>query len=282
MIEHIRSILVGLTKEFGVEPEEESYAVAYGLSLAQTAGAHLAVQAASQRLHLRNSDINRTIAGLVGSANARLRHLARVAAEQARREGLAAGVIIKTHTPHLSFPALLASFTALAHVHDLSVIDAEPEPIHPDRDLIQALLISSGRPLLVVPPGWEAFRARRMLIGWDGTGRAARAVHDALPFLRHAEAVQIVAVTGEKDLPETVNGADLAPHLARHGVAVDVNCSAARSGDVAQTLREAAAGFGAEMIVMGGYAHSRLRQLVFGGVTQSLLKSSPVPLLMSY
>jgi nucleotide-binding universal stress UspA family protein len=65
-------------------------------------------------------------------------------------------------------------------------------------------------------------------------------------------------------------------------VNVDVNCVHARKGDVAQTLRDCAALYGADMIVMGGYVHSRLREMVFGGVTQSLLKSSPVPLFLSY
>lgn len=280
MVEGIKSVLVGLTKEFG--PEETSSALGYGLSLAREAEAHLTVQAASQRIHLRNQDVSRTIGSLVGAANDRLRELARAAGDTVRSEAAAAGVAVTVNAPHLQLSELLASFTSLAHVHDLSVTDAEPEAIHPDRDLIQALLMQSGRPLLVVPPGWEAFRARRIILAWDGSGRAARAVHDSLPFLRAAEVARIVTVTGEKELPRAVDGADLAPHLARHGVAVEASCLAARGGDVARTLREAAEDFGAEMIVMGGYVHSRLRQLVFGGVTQSLLKQSPVPLLVSY
>jgi len=130
--------------------------------------------------------------------------------------------------------------------------------------------------------GWDTFRAQRILIAWDGSSRASRAVHDALPFLRAAQAVKVVVVTGEKELPASADGSDIAPHLARHGVPVEVTSAAARDGDVAQALRGEAEREGADMIVMGGYVHSRLRELVFGGVTQSLLKSSPVPLLMSY
>lgn len=280
MLDGIKTVLVALTKEFG--PEEASSATGYGLTLAQAAGAHLTVQAASQRIHLRNQEVSRTIGGLVGGANARLRHLAQEAVARARGEAEAAGVVATVHAPHLRPPALLDSFTRLAHVSDLSVIDAEPEAIHPDRDLIQALLVDSGRPLLVVPPGWEEFRARRVVVAWDGSGRAARAVHDALPFLRAAESTRIVSVTGEKALPDALDGADLAPHLARHGVAVEVDRLAAVGGDVAGTLRDEAARQGADMIVMGGYVHSPLRELLFGGVTQALLRRSPVPLLMSY
>jgi nucleotide-binding universal stress UspA family protein len=279
MIENVRSVLVGLTKEFG--PEETSSAVAYGLSLAQAAGAHLTVQAASQHIRLRNQGLTRLVSDLVGGANAQLQRLAQEAIATVEADAAASGVVAVAHSPHLSYPDLLASFRALAHVHDLSVIDAEPEPIHPDRGLIEALLVTSGRALLVVPAGWDTFRARRIVVAWDESGRAARAVHDALPFLRAAEAVQIMTVTGEKALPETVPGAELAPHLARHGVPVEVHSLKALDGDVAQTLRDAVEDFGAEMLVMGGFVHSRLRELVFGGVTQSLLRDAPVPLFMS-
>jgi nucleotide-binding universal stress UspA family protein len=280
MIENIKSVLVALSKEFG--PEENSSVLGYGLSLAQAAGAHLTVQAASQSIHLRNQDVSRTIGSLVGAANERLRQLASGAVETARSDAAAAGVAATFHTPHLSHPALLASFLGLARVHDLAIVDAEPEAIHPDRDLLQALLVNSGRPLIVVPVGWDTFRAQRVLIAWDGSSRASRAVHDALPFLRAAQAVMVVAVTGEKELPASADGSDIAPHLVRHGVPAEVTPAAARDGDVAQALRGEAERHGADMIVMGGYVHSRLRELVFGGVTQSLLKSSPVPLLMSY
>jgi nucleotide-binding universal stress UspA family protein len=103
-----------------------------------------------------------------------------------------------------------------------------------------------------------------------------------LPFLRAAEVVEVVAVMGEKDLPTTVTGADIAPHLTRHGVNVTVRTLPALNGDVAETLRNHATLTRADMIVMGGYVHSRLRELVFGGVTQSLLKQSPVALFLSY
>lgn len=281
MIENLRSILVGLTKEFGPE-EETSSVLGYGMSLAQQAGAHLTIQAASQRIHLRNQGVNRVIGDVVGEENERLRQLALAAVDQARADAAAAGVVVTVRTPQLAYPDLVNSFTSLARVNDLVVLDAEPEAIHPDRDLLQALLVNGGRPLVVVPAGWTGFHAQRILVAWDGSSRASRAVHDALPFLRAAEAVKVVAVTGEKELPRSVDGADIAPHLARHGVPVEVSPIAAWNGDVAQALRVEVERQGADMIVMGGYVHSRLRELIFGGVTQSLLKSSPVPLLMAH
>jgi len=280
MIQNIKSVLIGLTKEFG--PDETSSALGYGLSLAQQAGAHATVQAASIKMALSSAGISRIVAGLVQEENQRLKALAEAAARSAREDAGAAGVTCSASSPHLSYPQLLAVFRAQARLHDLTVVDAEPEAFAPDRGLIEALLMDSGRPLLVVPPGREVFRAKRIIVAWDGSGRAARAAADALPFLRAAETVEVIAVMGEKDLPTDVMGADIAPHLARHGVSVTVQTLPAVRGDVAETLRNHATLTHADMIVMGGYVHSRLRELVFGGVTHSLLEQSPVPLFLSY
>ena len=91
-----------------------------------------------------------------------------------------------------------------------------------------------------------------------------------------------MSVAGEKDLSRSIPGADLAPHLERHGVEVVVKNLAARDGDVGQTLRQEAHAFGADMIVMGAFVHSRLRELVFGGVTRSMLEQSSIPLFLSH
>jgi nucleotide-binding universal stress UspA family protein len=280
MVQNIKSVLIGLTKEFG--PEEDSSALAYGLSLARQAGAHVTVQAASLKLVVTNAFMGNFAAGLVHAENRRLHALAEVAAKSAQDDAAAADVVCSTYTPQLRYPDLLASFTAQARLHDLTVLDGEPEALHPDRGLIERLLTASGRPLVVVPPGRDVFSGRRIILAWDGSASAARAAGDALPFLRAAEAVEVVSLTGEKELPDAVTGADLAPHLARHGIAVSVQCVAARDGDVAQTLRDAADLFRADLIVMGGFVHSRLREMVLGGVTQSLLRDSRVPLLMAH
>ena len=212
----------------------------------------------------------------------RLHALAQAAARSATAEAEAAGLICTTHSPHLDYADLLKAFTMAARLQDLTVLDAEPEALTLDRGLMQSLLVDSGRPVLVVPPDKTTFSAGRIVLAWDGSAKAARAANDALPFLRAAAEVEVVAVVGEKELLDSVDGADIAPHLARHGAKVTVNCAAAQDGDVAETLRQTAPRSRADMIVMGGYVHSRLREMVFGGVTQSLLKSSPVPLFMSY
>jgi nucleotide-binding universal stress UspA family protein len=240
------------------------------------------VQAASLKLVLTHAYVSGFAADLVATENRRLSRLAAAAAETARHDAAASGVNCTTEAPHLPYPDLVRSFTDQARVHDVTILDAEPVALAVDRGLIETVLTDSGRPLIVVPRDHDTFTASRIVVAWDGSAKAARALNDALPFLRAAEAVDVVVVTGEKDLSDAVPGTEIASHLARHGVNVTVRNLAAERGDVAQTLRNVSVQSGAGLIVMGAYVHSRLRQMVLGGTTQSLLRSSPLPLFLSY
>jgi nucleotide-binding universal stress UspA family protein len=280
MLQQIKSVLIGVTEEG--DDQEVSSALRYGISLAQDAGAHATIQAAAVKLVLTHAFVSDFAAGLVATENQRLQTLAQAAADKARRDAEAAGVICTSEAPQLTYPDLVRSFTSQAHVHDLTVLDAEPVAIALDRGLIEHMLFESGRPLIVVPPGRDVFSSTRVIVAWDGSAKAARAMNDALPFLRAAEQVEVVTVSGEKDLSTSLPGAEVAPHLVRHGVNVSVVELEVENGDVAETLRRRAILSRADMIVMGAFVHSRLRQMVLGGVTQSLLKSCPVPLLLSH
>jgi nucleotide-binding universal stress UspA family protein len=280
MLQNIRSILIGITEEG--EAGERSSALAYGLSLARQANAHVTVQAASLKLTLTHAFVSAFAEGLVAAENRRLDALARAAADSSQRAAAASGVACTTQAPQLAYPALIRSFSSLARAHDLTVLDAEPIALAVDRGLIEAVLMDSGRPLIVVPQGREAFAGGRIVVAWDGSAKAARALNDALPFLRAATQVELVSVTGEKDLEHTVPGAEIAPHLTRHGVTVNVLMLPVLDADVAETLRNHAHLTRADMIVMGAYVHSRLREMVLGGTTQSLLKNAPVPLFLSF
>ncbi|MGH1590359.1 universal stress protein [Methylobacterium phyllosphaerae] len=274
-----RDILVAVTEEGrGDEPET---ALDYGLSLAATAGAHLTVQSAARRLTLVAGAGLGFVNDLVGSENRRLRGLALATAERAAGNAAGAGVICTTEAPALAYPDLIARLTARARLADLTLLDAETREVDLDRDLIDGVLFGSGRPLIVIPPGRSACARPRVVVAWDGSAQAARAANDALPFLRAAEAVEVVSVVGEKDLSATVAGAAFAPHLARHGVMVSVTTLPVVD-DVAETLRNAAGLFRADLLVMGAYRHYRLQEWFLGGVTQSLLARSAVPLFLAH
>jgi nucleotide-binding universal stress UspA family protein len=185
-------------------------------------------------------------------------------------------------SPQLPYGEFVGAFLAQARVHDLAVLDAEEHAVDVDRGLIEAALFRSGRPVIVVLPGRSAFSARRAIVAWDGTAGAARAAAEALPFLRAAESVAVVSVTGQKSLSGTAGGEALAAHLVRHGVpAAARTVAVGPEGGVAEVLRRQVGEMDADLLVMGAYERSRLREFVLGGVTQDLLRSPPAPLVMS-
>ena len=153
----------------------------------------------------------------------------------------------------------------------------------PDSGLIEAALFESGRPILIVPSNHPTGFPKHVLIAWDGSARAARAVADALPFLKTAEAVEIFTIVGEKDLSNSVSGAELAPRLAHHGIRVSVkDRPLLRGGDISDTLKDQIGLSRADTVVMGAYVHSRLQEWILGGLTRSMLVGSPVLMLMSH
>lgn len=168
------------------------------------------------------------------------------------------------------------------------VVAGQPEPeagAGLADDFAEELVLSAGRPVLFVPyAGTFPEVGRRVLIAWNAGREAARAVTDALPILARASIVQVVAFDPGKggadhgDIP----GADIALTLARHGVKVSVAQQQSDDVDVGNQILSRAADMQADLIVMGAYGHSRLRELVLGGVTRTLLDTMTVPVLMSH
>ena len=176
------------------------------------------------------------------------------------------------------------AFARIARRFDLSVI-GQPEPDKPalDRLIIEAVLFDSGRPVLVVPYIQRVgLKLDRVMVCWDGSRSAARAAADALPFIVRAKAAEIVIVATESAKSDEMPGADIAHHLARHGAKVSVERIVSTEIDVASTLLSHAADASADLLVMGGYGHSRLREFILGGATRGILAAMTVPTLMSH
>lgn len=152
------------------------------------------------------------------------------------------------------------------------------------QDLPEQLILNSCRPVLVVPfAGVFAAIGRTVLLGWDGSIQATRAVTHALPVLRRAERVvvgMIDPVSGASEHGD-VPGADIATYLARHGIKVEV-CSERDAGDAGEALLAMADKAGADLLVMGAYGHPRYREIMLGGATRTVLASATVPVLMSH
>ena len=170
-----------------------------------------------------------------------------------------------------------------ARYADLSVL-AQDTPETQDlrfADLAEDVLISAGRPILVLPAKASgAWTGRTVLVAWNGSREAARALADAMPLLEQAQAVEIFTA-GEQDIGD-LPGVDIAAHLARHKIAVEVFRFAGTEASVGDALLNRAADIGADLIVMGGYGRSRFREYVLGGVTRHVLQHLTVPVLMSH
>lgn len=150
------------------------------------------------------------------------------------------------------------------------------------REFFNSLLLESGRPVLLVPaaPVWR--KPRHVVVAWQPKREATRAIHDAMPFLRAAESVDLVEVGDERDEEGPSPGSDIAAHLARHGVKVRAVLLPAGDSVSASLLAHAHA-TGAGLIVTGGFGHSRFREWVMGGVTADLLATPcAMPILFSH
>lgn len=148
-------------------------------------------------------------------------------------------------------------------------------------DLPEDLVLSAGRPVLIIPYiGAPNGIGKNVIVAWNASREAARAVADAMPLLEQAEKVEVVVAGAEPigDLP----GADIAVHLARHGINVGVHRAVVDDIDVGDVLLNRVTDLGADLMVMGGYGRSRLRELVLGGATRHILEHMTIPVLMSH
>ncbi len=194
------------------------------------------------------------------------------------------GVTAEPLTLSTSFAGAGDQFGRIARRFDLSIVgQADPEAGAAEDIIGEAALFESGRPLIVVPYIQKApLKLDRVMVCWDGSRAATRAIADAMPLLERAGRVEIVIVTNERGKKDEIEGADLATHLARHGLNVEVKRTALGGIDVADVILSHAADAASDFIVMGGYGHSRLREFVLGGVTRSIFRSMTIPVLMSH
>jgi len=151
--------------------------------------------------------------------------------------------------------------------------------------LIDRLVLSAGRPVLVIPyiGAYETI-GKRVMVAWDAGRLAARAVNDAIPLMQNAKVVEVMAVNPKeaKDGHSDTPGSDICLHLARHGINADAEHVISNEVDPGNMLLSRAADQSTDLIVMGAYGHRRLRELVLGGVTHHILKHMTVPVLMAH
>jgi nucleotide-binding universal stress UspA family protein len=181
---------------------------------------------------------------------------------------------------------LIARLAALNARHaDIAVIVRPIDKLDNRENVIVSTLFGGGRPVLMLPPKFkQEFAPKRVMVAWNASKEAARAAADAAPFLANASEVRVLTVDakpefmGHGDAP----GEDYTAHLARRGLKVELVNADGAGRDAGEVIAAEAKAFGADLLVMGAYGHSRMREFVFGGVTRLLLRNSDIPILLSH
>jgi nucleotide-binding universal stress UspA family protein len=201
---------------------------------------------------------------------------------QLAREGISFDV-----RPSLSSTARQDNLVARHAIYcDLAVVlrSVEQELNSVEKNAIDGALFDSGRPVLYVPSSFKADHiGTKVAIAWNSRREAARAVSESLPFLKSAEEITLLLVdpvVGDNDHGEDP-GSDIATVLARHGLGISVQSVASADRPVSEALLDSVRELGADLLVMGAYGHSRLRENILGGTTREMLEQTVVPLLLS-
>ena len=216
--------------------------------------------------------------------------------EQMRQSALAAGVKLK-----VAFEAALAREGIMGEWRQVEGTTQEILALHgryadllvlgqddPESDsagLLEAMVFDCGQPVLAIPfAGSFKTIGKRVLVGWNASREASRALHDALPLIAKAETATVFLANPKRGLGGhgEESGADIARHLARHGMKVEVAMAIADDVPDSALLLNHASDMGADLLVMGAYGHSRLREFILGGMTRSLLREMTVPVLLSH
>jgi nucleotide-binding universal stress UspA family protein len=217
----------------------------------------------------------------IREAEATSRSCGRDLLEGIAKEATRSGVSLTTQQVAAS-PALMADVAAMqARYFDLCLL-GWAQGNQTARSTAEAILFGSGRPIVLLPDDVDVGALGHIVIAWDGSRVAARAVADAQPFLARASKITVVTVTDEKRLPGQDIGERLAQGLRTRGLAAEAVSMQAAGRSIGTTLQQHSLKIGGNLLVMGGYGHSRVRDFVLGGATEGILANLQLPVLLSH
>jgi len=281
----LKDILVHLDAEAGSGASERRQT--FAISLAMAHGAHLTALIFALEPTIPPMIMGEVPGSLLESQRERAIESAQAAAKKFTDAANAAGIQSAVRIVNCTEAAAGPTLAVHGRTADMVIVgQEEPDDTLAIRELlIESALFESGRATLVVPyiGGPEDAKLEHIMVGWDGRREASRAANEALSLLAEAKDVEVVIV-GD-DAPSAHGGepgADLALHLARHGLDVNVKRIGSAGIDIANALLSHAADAETDLMVMGGYGHSRFREFIFGGTTNSILSSMTVPVLMAH
>jgi nucleotide-binding universal stress UspA family protein len=274
----IKDILVNLGANSERDPARD-----YAISVARTFEAHLTGLAFAYEPVIPGTIFDGGVVSVIAACRADNRKAAQAAKEKFESAVKGAGVLGDAHIVEAGMADAATVFGNTARHYDLSVVgQVRPDSELPEEVIIHGALFGSGRPVLVVPYIQEtSLKLDRVMVCWDGSRNAARAIADAMPVLERAGVIDVVTIEPRERRNELA-GAEIAQHLARHSLKVELKPLVAPDTDVPNTILSYAADSGTDFIVMGGYGHSRLREFILGGATRGMLESMTVPTLMAH
>jgi nucleotide-binding universal stress UspA family protein len=256
--------------------------VRYAIELAASQQAHLDVAMVAIKFSAPASIFVSEARELIENANAERCQHARQLGNEILTRAHAAGVSGSVEVAHDHYHRVAETITHMARLADISVMQADDESISLQEGMLQEVLLGSGRPVIAVPPAWSGpAKPDKVIFTWDGGAKSARALGDALPLMIQANEIEIVSISGDPDASKRIDAAEIAPHVSRYCKKVTVT-SLPSHGDIAATLARHAQLTRANLIVMGAFARTKLRQMILGGVTRTMISNPPVPVLLSY
>jgi nucleotide-binding universal stress UspA family protein len=274
-----KDILVTLTSY--PEPTPVSV-VEDAISVAAVFGAHIAALSCEMHVQVPGHFMSGSVVGLPGIIAAEAAKSQRNAQDLiAAFEAAAAKAGVSRESmlqecKTFEIPELLVEY---ARLRDLTIM-----PESDDRWYAEAVIFGSGRPTLILPqnPRSRPFELGTVAVAWDFSRAAARAVSDALPLLEKAKKIRVVTVLKEKHFDSKHSAEELSKNLSRHGIDVVLDQVDAKGRPIGDVLEAYVVSHAADMLVMGAYGHSRLREFVLGGATNRLLSKPPLPILFSH
>ncbi len=275
----IKDILLTLTSYPDPTPIS---VIDHAVSFASAIDAHIAAVACDVHVQIPGSLLSFGTAGAIAAREAHRSHdsaqdLLAAFEAAAQKQGLLHEII---HEQSVSYrvPKRLVEY---ARLRDLTIVSV---PASYDQWYAEAIIFGSGRPTLVLPetPPFRPFELNTVVVAWDFSRSAARAVADAIPILEKAKTVRIVTVTNEKVIDTKHSSEELAKNLSRHGIDVIVDRVDAAGRSIGESLTREIASYNADLLVMGAYGHSRFREFVLGGATQSMLSKPLLPIMFSH
>lgn len=262
-------------------------AIEQAVSFAELLGARLSALTFEIEIHVPASPLARAVLdvpGMVAAERAKsiinARDLISAFDSAAAKHGLVSDRIVERCMTS-QVPEIVTQY---ARLHDLTMIPVG-EPAGFQQYIAECVIFGSGRPVLILPEASAStagIKLDAIGVAWDFSRPAARAVADALPLLQRAKTVRVVTITHEKTIDTRRSGSELARHLACHGVEVVLEEEDAAGRPIGQALESYASSRHLDLLVMGAYGHSRMRDFLLGGATKSVLANPPRPVLLSH